>query len=120
MTDVRLAITTTGSKAEADRIATALVEENLAACVQIVPGAESVYRWQGAVHHDQEWLLLIKTIAARLPQIEARVKQLHSYDLPEFLVLAAVGGSAEYLAWVAAQAGRELSGENSAGDALLS
>jgi periplasmic divalent cation tolerance protein len=100
MTDVRLAITTVDSVEKARKLAHALVEERLAACVNIVPGVESVYRWQGAVESAAEWMLLIKTIATRLNALEARLKQLHSYELPEFVVIAPESGSAPYLAWV--------------------
>jgi periplasmic divalent cation tolerance protein len=103
MTDARLAITTVGSEEAADRIAATLVEERLAACVSIVPGVLSIYRWKDAVQRDREWQLLIKTQAARLPALEARLKELHTYALPEFLVLQPEGGSAEYLAWVLGQ-----------------
>jgi periplasmic divalent cation tolerance protein len=76
------------------------VEAQLAACGSIVPGLTSVYRWQGAVHKDPELLLVIKTRAALLSALAARVKQLHPYDEPEVLALPAVGGSAGYLRWV--------------------
>jgi periplasmic divalent cation tolerance protein len=100
MTDVRLAITTVDSAEEARKLAQALVDEKLAACVNIVPGVESIYRWQSAVESAGEWMLLIKTTAARVEALEARVKQLHSYALPELLVIAPESGSAGYLAWV--------------------
>ena len=98
---VRIVLVTCGSVAEARRIARAVVERRLAACVNITLGAvESVYRWKGRVAKARERLLIIKTTEAHLPELERQVKQLHGYDLPEFLVVAANGGSKEYLAWV--------------------
>jgi periplasmic divalent cation tolerance protein len=102
MTDAVLIITAAGSRAEADRIATALVEERLAACVQILP-ATSVYRWQGAVERAEEQVLHIKTLAARVDAVEGRIRALHSYELPEVIVLPITGGSADYLRWLPRQ-----------------
>ena len=99
-TDYRLALTTAGSQNEAQAIARALVERRLAACVNIVPGVQSVYRWQGAVESAQEWLLIIKTTAAAFDRVREAVKQLHSYDRPECICVAVEDGSAEYLAWI--------------------
>jgi len=101
MTDVRLAITTMASNLEARRLAHALVEEKLAACVNILHAAESVYRWRGAVQTSQEWMLLIKTTEARLPAVKTRLIELHAYELPEFLVIAPDSGDTAYLAWIA-------------------
>jgi periplasmic divalent cation tolerance protein len=100
MTDVRLAITSLASHAEARKLAHTLVEEKLAACVNILPAAESVYRWRGAVETSHEWILLIKTTEERLAAVKARIAELHSYELPEFLVIAADNGDAAYLAWL--------------------
>ena len=77
-----------------------LVEERLAACVNVLPPMTSIYRWKGVIEQDSEQQLVIKTSAARLTALEARVRELHPYDLPEFLVLSASGGSAGYLDWV--------------------
>ena len=99
-----IVITSCGSRDEAERVATALVEERLAACVQIVP-ATSVYRWQGKVERAEEHLLHIKTRAALALPVEQRLRTLHSYDLPEVLTLRVTSGSAEYLAWVDAETG---------------
>lgn len=88
------------------RIARALVEERLAACVNVVPGVRSIYRFEGAVHDDAEVLLIVKTRADRCDELAARIRSLHPYALPEVLALAAAGGSAEYLAWVGAEAAR--------------
>ena len=76
------------------------MEAQLAACVNIVPGITSVYRWQGAVHRDAELLLVVKTRAELLEALTARVRQLHPYDKPEVLALPAAGGSSSYLRWV--------------------
>lgn len=84
----------------AERLARALVEERLAACVNVIPGVRSIYRWEGAIEEDAELLLLVKTHEARLDALAARVKELHPYALPEVLALAAAGGSAAYLDWI--------------------
>lgn len=89
--------------ATAERIASALVDERLTACVQQLPGVRSTYRWQGRVEHAGEILLLIKTGAARIPAVVARVRDLHPYDVPELLALPAVDGASDYLDWVVAQ-----------------
>lgn len=96
-------VTSCGSAAEADRIATALVEERLAACVQILP-MRSVYRWQGAIERAEEWQLQAKSRAALADRVEARIKALHSYDLPEVVIMP-VSASADYAGWVAAETG---------------
>ena len=85
------------------RIARALVEERLAACVNLVPGIRSIYRWEGAVQDDGEVLLVVKTSADRGRDLAERVRELHPYDLPEVLALPAAGGSEDYLAWVRAE-----------------
>jgi periplasmic divalent cation tolerance protein len=94
-----IALTTFGAEADAARVARVLVEERLAACVNILPAMTSVYRWKGAVEEDREQQLVIKTTRDRVAAVEARVKELHPYELPEFLVLPATG-SAAYLAWI--------------------
>lgn len=96
----RIVLSTAGSAEEAKNIARALVEERLAACVNIIPGATSIYRWQGAIHQDQEQVLLIKTRHQHLPALESRLKALHSADVPEFLVLIPESGSRDYLLWL--------------------
>lgn len=86
------------------RIGRALVAERLAACVNLVPGLRSFYRWEGEIQEDEEVLLLVKTRADRLPELSRRVQALHPYDLPEVLALPAMGGSAAYLDWIEAEA----------------
>jgi periplasmic divalent cation tolerance protein len=101
MSDEKLVISTAGSKEEASRIATALVEAQLAACVNIVGPIASVYRWQGKVESAQEFLLLIKTTGSQSAAVMGRIRELHSYDLPEAIEVSIEGGSAEYLKWIA-------------------
>ncbi len=91
---------TTGSVEEAEKIARALVEERLAACVNVVSPVHSVYRWQGQVQSDQEVLLLAKTRAIRMEDLARRVKQLHSNEVPEIIALPVVAGSEDYLRWI--------------------
>ena len=86
----------------ASRVAHALVDERLAACVQAVPGVTSTYRWHGAVQVDTETLLLIKTTRVRFDALARRVAELHPYDTPELLVLEVVDGTPDYLAWLEA------------------
>lgn len=90
----------TGSTAEGQNIARALVEERLAACVNIISPIESVYRWQGKVQGAQEALLIVKTTAKMLEKLAARVKQLHSYEVPEIIALPIVAGAEDYLRWI--------------------
>lgn len=98
--DIRIALTTTANREEADRIALALVETRLAACVNIVEGVHSVYRWKERVEQAAEVLLLIKTTEDKLSSVEQTLKTLHSYELPELVVLPVVGGSLPYLQWI--------------------
>ena len=98
--DCRLVLTTAGSKDEAHKIARALVERRLAACVNIVSGVASVYRWKGAVDSAEEWLLLIKTTAAAFERVRNAIKELHSYELPECILLPIEAGSRDYLNWI--------------------
>jgi len=101
MTDARIVMTTIDSADKAQVLARALLERHLAACVNIVERVQSIYRWEGAIESATEWLLLIKTQAMLLPQLESTLRELHSYELPEFLVLKMDAGSAEYLRWLA-------------------
>ena len=91
---------TVGDHEEAERIAALLVERRLAACVQIMPEMTSVYRWQGAIEHSKEHLLLIKTTPDRFDELEREVRLVHSYDTPEIIALPVVNGSSDYLAWL--------------------
>lgn len=89
-----------GSQEEADHLAHRLVVEMLAACVNVVPGVTSVYRWEGEVQRDQEWLLIVKTERESLDDLVQRVQALHSYEVPEIIALPLVGGSDAYLRWI--------------------
>ena len=101
MTDKLVVVVTCSGAAEARRIARAVVEARLAACVNFLPGAvTSIYRWKGKVESAQERMLLIKTSRKRLRKLQAAVEKLHSYDVPEFIALPIVEGSRSYLAWL--------------------
>jgi periplasmic divalent cation tolerance protein len=102
MTDKLLVLTTVGSEEEAKKVGHALVERRLAACVNIVPRIQSVYRWQGKVESADEWLLIIKTTKGREAPVRTAIQELHSYELPECIAIAIDGGSKEYLDWVSA------------------
>jgi periplasmic divalent cation tolerance protein len=97
--DLRIVLTTIGSEADALALAKTLVDERLAACVNVLPVMVSVYRWKGSVEQEKEHQIVIKTSPDRLPDLEARLRRLHPYELPEFIVLNVNGGAA-YLAWV--------------------
>jgi periplasmic divalent cation tolerance protein len=99
-TSARIVLTTTANLEEAVRLGHALVEERLAACATLIPAVESIYRWQGKVETSSETMLLLKTGAAQLAALEARLHQLHSYETPEFLVVGIDAGSHAYLAWM--------------------
>src|SRR5579864_247155 len=97
-----VALVTCGSRAEARRIAREIVSRRLAACANLLETpVQSVYRWKGKVEKAREFLLLIKTSSARLAALEAEVKRLHSYEVPEFIALPISTCSPEYLAWLA-------------------
>lgn len=101
MTDKRIVLSTAGSEEEAHKIARHLVEQQLAACVNIVPRIESIYRWQGKVEANREWLLLIKTTVESFPAVCEAVRELNSYELPECVAVSIEEGSPEYLQWLA-------------------
>ena len=99
--DYQLVLTTAGSIEQASSIARELIERRLAACVNIVGGACSVYRWKGAVEEDAEALVIFKTTASALSALKEKVLELHSYEVPEFLALHVAEGHLPYLEWVA-------------------
>ena len=105
MTNQNLVLSTAGSEDEARKIAQHLVERRLAACVNIVPQIESIYRWEGKVESSREWLLVIKTTAEKFGSVRSEIKELHSYELPECIALAIEDGSKEYLKWICESVG---------------
>lgn len=102
---VSIVLTTLGKDDDARTIATVLVEERLAACVNIVSGITSIYAWKGNISEDNEQQLVIKTSSSKVAALEARLRELHPYETPEFLVIHASGGSESYLDWVADSVG---------------
>jgi periplasmic divalent cation tolerance protein len=100
MTNKLIVLTTAGSEEEAHNIARHLLENRLAACVNIIPQVESIYRWQGKVDSAREWLLLVKTTQERFPTVREAIRELHSYELPECVALPVEDGSLPYLQWV--------------------
>jgi periplasmic divalent cation tolerance protein len=103
MTDIVLVLTTVADNDQAESLARQMVEERLAACVNLHPMMQSFYRWKGLVVRDVERQLVIKTTRDRLPALEARLRELHSYELPELLVLPVDQGGQAYLNWIADQ-----------------
>jgi periplasmic divalent cation tolerance protein len=100
LAQVRIVVTTADSQEEAERLGRTLVEERLVACATMVPTVQSIYRWQGEIESARETLLLLKTESEKLEALEMRLGELHSYDVPEFLVLPVEGGSHAYLEWL--------------------
>ena len=101
----RIVMTTVVSPEEAARLGRTLVEERLAACATLLPPIHSIYQWQGKIESSTETLLLLKTAIDQLPALEARLRELHSYQTPEFLVLEIEAGSDSYLEWLHASLG---------------
>lgn len=93
--------TTAGSRDEADRIASLLVERRLAACVQVVGPIASTYRWDGAIETAEEWLCIAKTARGRFDELSDAIRAAHSYEVPEITALPIVAGSPDYVAWIA-------------------
>ena len=100
MSERTLAFSTVGSAEDAERLARALVERRLAACVNVVPGVVSIYRWKGAVEREEEHLLVIKTRTERLPALREALVTLHPYEVPELVALDVADGHPPYLAWL--------------------
>jgi len=113
MTDKIVVLVTCASRAEAGRIAKTLVEQRLAACVN-VPAApvHSIYRWKHKVETAREWLLVIKSTQRRFPALRAEIARLHSYEVPEVIALPIAAGSAAYLRWLAESARPERKGKS--------
>ena len=103
MTDSVVVLCTCANDGEASRIAEALVEERLAACVNLLPPVRSIYRWQGNIEKGLEVLLLIKTNQNRLDDVCRRIRGLHSYDTPEVIALPVASGLEKYLTWLGEQ-----------------
>ena len=106
MTDIVIVLTTAPADDRAEQIAHQLVDERLAACATVYPPMVSVYRWKGRLEREAERQIVIKTTRDRLAGLETRLREIHSYELPEFLVLAVEQGSAAYLGWVVEQTRR--------------
>jgi periplasmic divalent cation tolerance protein len=100
MTDKIVVLSTAGSHEEARRLATHFVEKRTAACVNILPAVQSIYRWKGTVEDAQEWLLIIKTRRSLLPALQRELRVQHSYEVPEMIALPIVEGLPEYLDWI--------------------
>ncbi|RMF64006.1 MAG: divalent-cation tolerance protein CutA [Cyanobacteria bacterium J069] len=94
-----IVLTTAASRTEAEAIAQVLVSERLAACVSLLP-IHSVYTWQGKLEQQDEWQLLIKTDLTLFPSLESKIRELHSYDVPELIALPLAAGSTDYLDWI--------------------
>jgi periplasmic divalent cation tolerance protein len=105
MTEIVLMVTTVPDDERAESIPQALVEERLAACVQVHGPMASIYRWKGAIERSIERQVVIKTTKQCVAAVEARLRSLHPYELPELLVISADGGSVDYLAWVEGSCG---------------
>lgn len=103
MKDAFIVCCTCANAVEARRIATTLVEERLAACINILPSICSIYRWKGKVESAEEWLLLIKSAEPYFSKLRDRIAELHSYDTPEIIMLPIVAGSERYLSWLKEQ-----------------
>ena len=100
MTGFCIVYITAGSAEEAETLARSAVERRLAACCSIVPNVRSIYRWQGAVEDDTEHLLIVKTRREQFEDLERHIRAMHSYEVPELLVLPVIGGDADYLDWL--------------------
>ena len=103
MTDTVVVLCTFANEEEALRIGSALVEARLAACVNLLPGIRSIYRWKGEIEHADEALLLVKTTQQGFPALRERIKELHPYETPEIVAVPIVGGLAAYLGWIREQ-----------------
>lgn len=103
-TQYGVVMVTAASRAEAETIAKALLEAKLAACITLLP-VQSIYTWQGKVEQNEEWQLLIKTNLTQFSALEAKVREIHSYQVPEIIALPIVAGSEPYLQWIAENVG---------------
>jgi periplasmic divalent cation tolerance protein len=101
LTEFIVVLTTFPADADIETFASTLIAERLAACINVLPPMRSIYTWQGKIERADERQLLIKTRTDRLHELETRLKELHRYEIPEFLVIPVLDGSREYLAWIA-------------------
>jgi periplasmic divalent cation tolerance protein len=100
MTDKIVVLTSCAAEADAERLARALVAGRLAACVNVVPGVRSFYRWKGEIESGEEFLLIVKTSRDLFPALRAEMEKLHPYEVPELLALPVVAGAENYLSWI--------------------
>jgi periplasmic divalent cation tolerance protein len=108
MSEKIVVLSNCGSEEEAARVARALVEARVAACVNILPKIRSVYRWKGAIEEESEWMLVIKSSRPLFTRLQSELRRVHSYEVPEVLAIPVVDGSEDYLAWL----DRELAGSD--------
>jgi periplasmic divalent cation tolerance protein len=101
-------LTTTEKQEDAEKIARSLVERRLAACVQIAGSITSIYRWQGKVEEAKEYQCWIKTLAKRFPEVQAAIREMHPYEVPEIIALPILDGGKDYLAWLIESCSAEL------------
>jgi periplasmic divalent cation tolerance protein len=100
MTDKILVLSTCAAEADAERLARALLDTRLAACVNVVPGVRSFYRWKGEIESEIEFMLIIKTSRDLFPALRAEIEKLHPYEVPELLALPVLAGAENYLSWL--------------------
>ena len=105
MSEIVLVLSTVPDDVSADTIARTLVEERLVACANLLPPMTSIYRWKGDIERETERQLVMKTTRARVPVLERRLKELHPYEVPEFIVMGVDTGSPDYFAWLTAEVG---------------
>ncbi|MGO8944936.1 MAG: divalent-cation tolerance protein CutA [Syntrophobacteraceae bacterium] len=103
MSEISIVLVTAGSAGEAAAIGRTLIEERFAACANIVPGIRSIYRWKGKICDEQEFLIIIKTRTSLFEAVQKRVKELHSYEVPEIISFPVARGLPQYLEWVQAE-----------------
>jgi len=112
MSDVRVVLITAPAGGAAKTIAKDLVDHQLAACVNVIRGVESVYRWEGRIEDDTEDLLMVKTTSERMDDLTARIAEIHPYSVPEVVALPVVAGSKSYLDWVLGETGGSQAGNS--------
>jgi periplasmic divalent cation tolerance protein len=103
MTDKIVVLTTCDSEKQAEKLANTLVDQRLAACVNILPNARSIYRWEGKIEDSAEWLLLIKSRRDLFTALRAEIQKMHTYEVPEVIAIPVVDGSEAYLGWLDGQ-----------------